>query len=160
MGQILAYLLGADAEAPVDSAVVKGLACAPPVKAIIQRAIGDRRKRYPDAAAMLAAMERTKTKERRRIPLPTSLKGKVIVFTGVLSRMSRRAAAALAERAGARVQPKVTSATDIVVRGASADIWKADDKGQKLLDVDRERERGHEICVIDERRFVALVQQA
>jgi hypothetical protein len=44
------------------------------------------------------------------------------------------------------------------VRGAIAEVWKADDKGQKLLDVDRERERGHEVCVIDERQFLALLR--
>jgi hypothetical protein len=32
-----------------------------------------------------------------------------------------------------------------------AKLWKVDLKGQKLLDVDRERERGHDICVINER---------
>ena len=36
------------------------------VKAIIQRAIGDRRKRYQDAGAMLSALEARDSKKRRR----------------------------------------------------------------------------------------------
>jgi hypothetical protein len=32
-------------------------------------------------------------------------------------------------------------------------------KGQKLLDVDRERDRGHDICVINERKFLTLAGQ-
>lgn len=55
------------------------------------------------------------------------------------------------------MQAKVTSQTVIIVQGATAKGWEADLKGQKLLDVNRERERGHDICVIGEREFLMLV---
>ena len=158
MGRILAYLLGADPDEPVNSTDIKALSCGSHVKAVIQRAIGVRRKRYQDAAAMLGAIEGMHVEAPGRSPTPESLKGKFIVFTGALSGMSRREAAGLAKRRGAHVQLRVTSRTDVVVRGAIAEVWKADDKGQKLLDVDRERERGHEVCVIDERQFLALLR--
>ncbi len=158
MGLILTALLGGSADEKADSAEVKGLQCGPSVKAIIQRAIGDRHKRYIDAAAMLVAIETRNKDERSRIALPTSLNGKSVVFTGRLS-MPRREAVSLAKRRGARVQVKVTSLTDVLIQGAVAKAWKADLKGQKLLDVDRERERGHNICVIDEREFLMLVGQ-
>jgi len=79
------------------------------------------------------------------------------VFTGQLT-MTRREASSVAKRSGARVHTKITSHTDIVVQGTKAKLWKADVKGQKLLDVDRELERGHDICVINEREFLALAQ--
>jgi serine/threonine protein kinase len=157
MGRILAHLLGVSPEDPVDSTDIKALTCGAHVKAIIQRAIGDRRKRYQDAAAMLAAIDGMGIEQPSRTSIADSLKGKFVVFTGPLSAMNRREAGALAKRVGAHIQPKVTSQTDIVVRGGVASSWKAGEKGQKLLDVDREREKGHEICVIGERRFLALV---
>jgi NAD-dependent DNA ligase len=156
MGLILAALLGASADERADSTEVKGLQCSPDLKAVIQRAIGDRRKRYVDAAAMLAAIETRRNNARGRAALPTSLKGKYAVFTGALS-IPRREAASLVRRRGGHVQAKVTSLTEIIVQGATAKMWKADLKGQKLLDVDRERERGHDLCVIGEREFLMLV---
>jgi hypothetical protein len=41
--------------------------------------------------------------------------------------------------------------------GSQSANWKADLKGQKLLDFDREIELGHRIAVINEKRFLALV---
>ena len=40
--------------------------------------------------------------------------------------------------------------------GGQSPHWKAEKKGQKLLDVDYERELGHQIALINERRFLAL----
>lgn len=157
MGVILAMLLGTASENQPGSVDVKGLKCSSEVKAIIQRSIGDRRKRYTDARAMLAALELRDRGARRRRQIPRSLKGKRVVFTGALSALSRREAAALVERRGGRVQPKITSTTDILVEGSLSPAWKADEKGQKLLDRDREGERGHHIATIDEREFLALL---
>lgn len=87
----------APADERADSTEVKGLQCSPDLKAIIQRAIGDRRKRYVDAAAMLAAIEARRNNAGGRASLPTSLKGKYVVFTGALS-IPRREAASLVRR--------------------------------------------------------------
>ena len=76
----------------------------------------------------------------------------MVVFTGDLS-ISRREASRLALSAGAVVRPKVGGDTDVVVVGSAAPDWKAEAKGQKLLDVDREAERGHIISVINQRSF-------
>ena len=55
----------------------------------------------------------------------------------------------------------MTGDTDILAQGvAPAGGWKADAKGQKLLDADHERERGREVRVIDERDFIALTAQS
>jgi eukaryotic-like serine/threonine-protein kinase len=158
MGIILAMLLGMPLDGPRGSAAMKDLKCSPPVKVILQRAIGDRRKRYPDAGGMLAALEARNRATRPRVRLPASLLGKTVAFTGALSALSRREAAALVAAAGGRVQPKVTSVTDIVVEGSLSPVWIAEHKGQKLLDVDREAERGHRILVIDEDQFLSLVR--
>jgi len=52
----------------------------------------------------------------------------------------------------------VSHRTDIVVVGDQSPHWKAEKKGQKLLDVDYERELGHPIALINERRFLALTR--
>jgi len=52
----------------------------------------------------------------------------------------------------------VSHRTDVIVLGKQSPHWKAEKKGQKLLDVDRERELGHMIAAITERRFLSLVQ--
>jgi serine/threonine-protein kinase len=157
MGVILAMLLGMPMDTPPSSDAVKCVRCTAPVKAIIQRAIGERRRRYEEAGAMLAALDARHQSTPRRVRIPSSLKGKIVVFTGALSALSRSEATPMVERRSGRVQPKVTSRTDIVVKGWSP-VWKADAKGQKLINVDWEAERGHMICVIDESDFLALVR--
>jgi hypothetical protein len=42
--------------------------------------------------------------------------------------------------------------------GDQAPNWKAEEKGQKLLDLDHERELGHRIALITEKRFHKLIQ--
>jgi len=71
--------------------------------------------------------------------------------------MRRAAAQKLARKAGAIIQAKVTRTTDLVVLGDQSPHWKAEEKGQKLLDVDHEAERGHRIALVKESRFLALV---
>jgi NAD-dependent DNA ligase len=56
--------------------------------------------------------------------------------------MGRAAAQKLARKAGAIVEPRVSHITDIVVVGDQSPHWKAEKKGQKLLDVDHEAGRG------------------
>jgi NAD-dependent DNA ligase len=69
----------------------------------------------------------------------------------------RAKAKSLVKKAGATVENSISRATDIVVVGENSPNWKAEKKGRKLLDVDRERELGHDIIVITERRFRTLV---
>ena len=155
MGLILAILVNGTVDAKLNRSHVKVSRCSPRVKGIIQRAIGERRKRYPHAAAMLEALT-APDGHRRTVSLPSSLAGKVVVFTGGLS-MTRRQASILAERAGAVVRAKVASTTDILVKGHEPRAgWKAIDRGQKGLDREHERDRGHDICEIDERAFLTL----
>jgi NAD-dependent DNA ligase len=85
-----------------------------------------------------------------------SLQGKRLVFTGGLS-IRRAAAKKLARKAGAIVQTSVGHETDVVVVGDQSPHWKASEKGQKLLDVDHEAERGHRIAILKESRFLRLV---
>lgn len=155
MGGILAALISGSADTKPSIAAVKALRCSSWMKAIIQRSIGERRKRFKDAGAMLDALT-ARGGTTRKGPRPTSLAGKTVVFTGVLP-ISRAEAGRRAKRAGAVIRNRITSETDILVKGsAPPGGWKADAKGQKLLEVDRERERGHEIHVIGDRAFLAL----
>jgi BRCT domain type II-containing protein len=81
-----------------------------------------------------------------------------VVFTGRLKILRRKAARLLVKRAGGISQANVSRTTDIVVMGEQSPNWKAEKKGQKLLDLDHERERGHPIVVITEKRFQNLIR--
>jgi NAD-dependent DNA ligase len=126
-------------------------------KSVLQRCIGERRKCFASAAEMLQALE-TRRPAARQPARVLSLKGKRVVFTGGLS-LRRADARKLARRVGATVEDRVSQSTDIVVVGDQSPHWKAEEKGQKLLDVDREAERGHRIAIVRESRFLALVER-
>jgi serine/threonine protein kinase len=155
IGQLYAALLSGAGSRKITAKEVKDLACSPHTKSILQRCIGLRRKCFANAAEMLAALE-ARGQAPRKPARVRSLLGKRVVFTGGLS-MRRAAAQKLARKAGAIVEARVSHMTDIVVVGDQSPHWKADEKGQKLLDVDHEAERGHTIALVKESRFLALV---
>lgn len=159
IGQLFAALLfGAGPGAgprKVTAKEVKTLGCSAHTKSVLQRCIGPRRKCFASAAEMLAALE-ARSHEPGKPARVRSLTGKRVVFTGGLS-MRRAAAQKLARKAGAMVEARVSHLTDIVVVGDQSPHWKAEEKGQKLLDVDHEAERGHHIALVKESRFLALV---
>ena len=64
----------------------------------------------------------------------------------------------LVKKAGGIVEDRVSRRTDVAVVGEQSRHWKADKKGQKLLDVDHQLEPGHRIAVIAESRFRNLVR--
>jgi DNA ligase (NAD+) len=82
--------------------------------------------------------------EERRAGGPLS--GKTFVFTGALSRFSRKEAQEMAERLGARAAGSVSKKTDYVVAGEEA--------GSKL---GRARELG--ITVLSEEAFLAMIEE-
>ncbi len=152
LGHVLAQLLLGTVERRATVQDVRRMDCSSELKAVIQRCIGSRAKRFADAEQMLAGLATTQERWAR----VRSLQGHTVVFTGKLSGLSRSLASALAARAGAVVESRVTRKTSLVVVGASPQ-WKAGDKGQKLLDVQREGELGHDVARIDETRFLRLV---
>jgi len=153
IGQLYAALLSGIGSRKVTPREVKGLVCDALTKSVLQRCIGERRKCFGSAAEMLEALETQPAAAKKRI---RSLDGKRIVFTGTLS-IPRAEAKRLARKAGATVEGQVGHATDAIVVGHQSPHWKAERKGQKLLDVDREAELGHEVAVVTEARFLALV---
>jgi serine/threonine protein kinase len=155
LGQLFALLLHGGGKSKVTASDARKIDCSPGAKAVIQRCIGERPKRFRDAAEMLRALERQEPEKAART-IVRSLEGKRVVFTGPMT-MLRATAKRLVKRAGGMVESSVSHRTDVVVLGHTSPHWKADKKGQKLLDVDRERELGHRIATITERRFHALV---
>ncbi len=154
LGQLYAALLCGIASRKVTANEVKRFPCSSHTKSVLQRCIGERRKCFASATEMLEAVE-VRVPARRRVRA-RSLEGKRVVFTGGLS-LRRAEAKKLASKAGAIVEDRVGRGTDIVVVGDQSPHWKAEEKGQKLLDVDREAERGHTIALVTESRFLALV---
>lgn len=155
-GQLFAALLSGIGSRKITAAEVKLLDCSAHAKSVLQRCIGRRARCFACAADMLAAiLARPAAPKRATV---RSLEGKRIVFTGGLS-LRRADARKLARRAGATVERAVSHNTDVVVLGDTSPNWKADEKGQKLLDVDHEAERGHAIALIGEKRFLALVRK-
>jgi len=154
LGQLFAILLCGCAKSKLTAHDVKRLSCSPEAKSIIQRCIGIRRKRFPNAAVMLNALEKHDSKTIKRV-IVRSLKDKKVVFTGRLS-ISRADAERLVRRIGGVVERRVGHETNVLVVGRQSPLWKADSKGQKLLDTDREREFGRNVAKIGEKRFFAL----
>ena len=155
IGQLYAALLSGVASRKITAKEVKNLPCSAHTKSVLQRCIGQRAKCFASAAEMLAALD-ARDRPARKPTRVQSLTGKHVVFTGGLS-MRRAVAQKLARKAGAMVQARVSHTTDIVVLGDRSPHWKAEEKGQKLLDVDHEAERGHRIALVKESRFKALV---
>lgn len=154
-GQLYAFLLAGKADVPLNAEDVRRMKCSPDAKAVIQRCIGARRKRYASAAEMLSALEKRENVPSRKSRI-RSLAGKRVVFTGRMRVVRKRAALAL-KRVGGIAQSKVGHQTDIVVKGElSSPHFIAGEMGRKLLDVQREREAGHEILVLSETRFWRL----
>jgi serine/threonine protein kinase len=157
LGKLFALLLlGSEKPTRLTPGHVKILDCSASAKAVIQRCIGERRRRFANAAEMLKALERPRPGVSTRRRVVRSLQGKRVVFTGRL-KMLRKKAAHLLKRSGGIWQSNVSRTTDILVVGEQSPHWKAEKKGQKLLDLDHERERGHEIKVITEKRFQNLI---
>ena len=156
MGKLFALLLGGSQKPRLTVRQVKVLTCSAWAKAIIQRCIGKRQKRFANAAEMLKALQSAISESPAKRSAVRSLEGKCVVFTGRL-KMLRKQARMLLKRAGGISQARVTRATDILVVGEQSPNWKAEKKGQKLLDLDHEGERGHRIAIISEQRFQNLV---
>ena len=154
IGCLYVFLLCGSAEFRVTTGCVKNLPCSPAAKSVIQRSIGERRKRFADSREMLAALVRQESEAMRRANVRT-LAGKRVVFTGTL-KIKRAEAKRLVRRAGGTPEDRVSHSTDIVVVGSQSPHWKAEKKGQKLLDVEYERGLGHTIAIIDERRLLTL----
>jgi serine/threonine protein kinase len=155
IGQVYAALLYGVGTRKIAAKEVKDLACSAHTKSVLQRCIGQRSKCFASAAEMLAALTARAPAQGKSVRV-RSLSGKRVVFTGGLS-MRRAAAQKLAKEAGAIVEARVSHSTDVVVVGDRSPHWKAEAKGQKLLDVDHEAERGHQIALVKESRFLALV---
>jgi serine/threonine protein kinase len=156
LGKLFALLLHGFDKSRLTPGRVKTLDCSAWAKAIIQRCIGERRRRFVSAAEMLKALAgpRVDGPPKRKVVL--SLQGKRVVFTGRL-KMLREKANLLVKRAGGISQAKISRTTDILVVGGQSPHWKAEKKGQKLLDLDHEQEHGHRIAVITEKRFQKLI---
>ena len=157
VGKLFALLLHGFEKSRLTPGHVKTLDCSAWAKAVIQRCIGERRRRFANAAEMLKALERPRPDGPARRTVVRSLEGKRVVFTGRL-KMLRKKANLLVKRAGGISQAKVSRTTDILVVGGQSPHWKAEKKGQKLLDLDHEQERGHRIAVITEKRFQNLIR--
>jgi eukaryotic-like serine/threonine-protein kinase len=155
VGQLYAALLSGVGTRRITAVEVKRFECSAHTKSVLQRCIGERRKCFASAAEMLEALEARQPSARTPARV-RSLAGKRVVFTGGLG-LPRADAKELARKAGATVEDRVSQRTDVVVVGDQSPRWKAEEKGQKLLDVDHEAERGHIIAIVGESRFRALV---
>ena len=155
IGQLYAALLAGVGSRKITAQEVKNLECSAHTKSVLQRCIGERRKCFASASEMLEYMVVREPAPPKRVRI-SSLDGKKVVFTGELS-LRRADAKKLARKAGATVEDRVSHTTDVLVVGDQSPHWKAEQKGQKLLDVDHEAERGHEIALVKESRFLTLV---
>jgi len=158
IGQIAAMLLRGDITSPMRSRDVRGLPCSDHLKEVIHRCLGVRGKRYEAAGELIAALRQRPTQ--LHLGRVGSLVGKRVSFTGFLSR-PRSEAIAAARKAGAVVQSKPGSATDVLVRGRPNALQVAGTVGGlKLMEIRRLAARGHAVKVIGEGQFWKLVEPA
>jgi len=155
IGQLYAALLSGVGSRRITAHEVKNFSCNAHTKSVLQRCIGERRKCFTSAPEMLEYME-VRERAPRKGARVRGLEGKKVVFTGGLS-LLRADARKLARKAGAIVEGRVSHRTDVLIVGDQSPHWKAEEKGQKLLDVDHEAERGHKIALLTEARFLTLV---
>jgi len=158
VGQLLGMLVRGDASARIRSRDVRGLACGDHLREIIYRCIGERRKRYQSADELIEALRNPPAP--LRVGTLRSLKGVHLAFTGFLSR-PRVEAARAARRAGAVVHGSPSARTTVVVRGRPNPLQAAGkDAGRKLMEIKRQREKGHRITILNETQFWRLVGKA
>ncbi len=154
VGQLLGMLVKGDARSRLRSPEVRRLACSDHLKEIIYRCIGERRKRYESADELINALSNPPAP--LKVGALRSLKGVHIAFTGILSRRRSEAVRA-ARRAGAVVHSAPSARTTVVVRGRPNPLQAAGkDAGLKLMEIKRQREKGHKITLLDEKRFWRL----
>jgi eukaryotic-like serine/threonine-protein kinase len=156
VGQLLAMLVRGDARSRVRTGDVRALPCSDHLKEIVYRCIGERRKRYESADELVDAL-RTRPAPLSAGGALRSLKGVHLAFTGILT--TRRSEAALAAtRAGAIVHGGPSAKTTVVVRGRPNPQQAAGrDAGLKLMEIKRQREKGHRITLLSEAAFWRLV---
>jgi serine/threonine-protein kinase len=155
MGQLIGMLIKGDASKRIRTGEVRRLECSDPMKEIVYRCIGERRKRYESADQLIAALK--KAPPSLRVGLVRTLRGVHLAFTGILSQ-PRKDAIRAAKRAGAVVHGSPSARTTVVVRGRPNALQAAGrDAGRKLMEIKRLREKGHRITVLDESRFWKLV---
>jgi len=155
VGQLLAMLTKGDASHRIRTSDVRGLRCSDHLKEIIHRCIGERRKRYENAAELIDALQNPPPSLRPGVL--RSLDGVHLTFTGIL-RTTRREAAAAARRAGAIVHSGPSTLTTVIVRGRPNPLQAAGrDGGLKLMEIKRLREKGLRITVLNETQFWRLV---
>jgi len=153
VAQVLAVLLLGKVE-PIRVGDVRKIPCSTQTRAVIARALGERGLRFESARALAEAL-----KDAGPPPGPSrprSLVGRTIVFTGKLA-ISRKDAATLARRAGARVASSVNAETDLLVVGTSTRWAAGDAGGHKLLAAAAKREGGRRIDHVTEAWFMRLV---
>jgi serine/threonine protein kinase len=157
MGQLIGMLIKGDAGKRIRTGEVRRLDCSDPMKEIIYRCIGERRKRYESADELIAALKKAPPKLRTGVV--STLRGVHLAFTGILSR-PRKDAVRAAKRAGAVVHGSPSALTKVVVRGRPNVLQAAGrDAGRKLMEIKRLREKGHHITILDENRFWSLVDR-
>lgn len=156
IGLLAAMLLRGDINSPMRSKHVRSLPCSDHLKGVIHRCLGDRGNRYESARDLIAALRERPAE--LRLGRVTSLDGKRVSFTGFLSR-PRTEAMDAARKAGAVVQSKPGTTTNILVRGRPNALQIAGkDAGTKLMDVRRLAEKGHNVTVIGEQQFWKLAE--
>jgi hypothetical protein len=155
VGQLLGILVKGDAGARIATSEIRHLACGDHLKEIIHRCIGERRKRYESAEELIDALQHPPASLKAGVL--RSLRGVHLAFTGTLSK-PRKDAIRAATRAGAIVHGQPSALTTVVVRGRpNAQQAAGRDGGLKLMEIKRQRERGHRITILNDAQFWKLV---
>ena len=155
VGQLLGMLIKGDAKTRIRPLEIRRLTCTDHLKEIVYRCIGERRKRYENAAEMIAALSDPPAV--LKVGVLRTLKGVHLTFTGILTK-KRSEAVRAARRAGAIIHSGPSAKTTVVARGRPNPLQAVGrDAGLKLMEIKRLRAKGLRITLLNETQFWRLV---
>jgi serine/threonine protein kinase len=153
LGLLAVTLLRGEVTSRVTAREIKRLSLHPDLEHVLIRATGPRRNRFDDATEMLTAIREPWAE----IPVPRSLAGRRVAFTGGLPVPRHEAQARLAQVGGA-FQNDVNGRTQVLVVGTPSPNLRSR-RGRKISDASRRIENGQAIAIIGWDDFIRLTRR-
>ena len=154
VGLLVVALLRGEVASRVSVRQIKQLELHPDLEHVLTRATGPRRNRFDDAAEMFTAIK----EPWGEVPVPRSLVGRRVAFTGGLP-VARHEARARVAQAGGVWQDAVNGRTQVLVVGSPSPNYLRGRRGSKLTEAGRRIKNGQAIAIIGWDDFTRLTRR-